>query len=322
MLDMNKRNARFLARMGARGVLGQAIKDYADDGHDFFAVSADLAHASGFDRIIREYPEKFVDVGIAEQNLLGVAAGLSASHVPVIATTWAMFASVRVADQVRNFMGYMKHNIKLVGMDSGFTQSRFSYSHSNPPDIAIMRAIPNIIILSPCDGVEIYKALECALAYEGPVYIRLTGGTFLPQIHEDLNFKYKIGKAITLRMGTDVAIISCGAMVKNSLEAAEILESQGISASVVDMHTIVPLDEQLLDMLQQYKLVVTVEDHLLHGGIGSAVAEYYARADKHVRQIMLGVDDFYPKPGRVTYTEEVCGLCPDQIAKQILNRLR
>lgn len=321
MLDMNKRNARFLARMGARGVLGQVIKDYADDGHDFFAVSADLAHASGFDRIIREYPEKFVDVGIAEQNLLGVAAGLSASHVPVIATTWAMFASARVADQVRNFMGYMRHNIKLVGMDSGFTQSRFSYSHSNPPDIAIMRAIPNIIVLSPCDGVEIYKALECALEYEGPVYIRLTGGTFLPQIHEHFNFKYEIGKAITLRPGADVVIISCGAMVKNSLEAAEILENQGVSASVVDMHTIVPLDEQLLDMLQQYKLVVTVEDHLLHGGIGSAVAEYYARDGKQVRQIMLGVDDFYPKPGRVIYTEEVCGLRPDQIVKQILNRL-
>lgn len=321
MLPFESKTIRFLARMGARGVLGQAVYDYITDGNDLFAVSADLAHASGFDRLIRDYPDKVVDVGIAEQNLIGVSAGLSRTGIPTIATSWAMFTSARVADQVRNFMGYMQSNVKLIGMDSGFVQSRFSYSHSNPPDIAIMRAIPGITIISPCDGVEIYRAIYAALDYKGPIYIRLTGPGMLPIVYKDFDNDFQIGKANVLREGDRVAIIACGNVVKNAIDAADMLDEKGISTKVVDMHTIEPLDKKILDSISNYQLIVTAEEHLLHGGLGSAIAEYYADKIMRPKHIMLGVDNNYPLPGRMKYVEEKTGLLPQQIADTVETNL-
>lgn len=319
MLSFESKTIRFLARMGARGVLGQAVYDYVSDGNDLFAVSADLTHASGFDRLIRDYPDKVVDVGIAEQNLIGISAGLSRSGIPTIATSWAMFTSARVADQVRNFMGYMQSNVKLIGMDSGFVQSRFSYSHSNPPDIAIMRAIPGITIISPCDGVEIYRTMYAALNHVGPVYIRLTGNGsgLLPIVYKNFENDFQIGKANIVREGTDVAIIACGNVVKNAVDASDLLKDKGIHVKVIDMHTIEPLDRDILDSLNNCKLIVTAEEHLLHGGLGSAVAEYYANATIRPKHIMLGVNNIYPVPGRMKYVEEMTGLLPQQIAEKI-----
>lgn len=321
MLPMDTKTVRFLARMGARGALGQAVFDYMKEGNEAFAVSADLLHASGFDRILKEFPEHVIDVGIAEQNLIGVSAGLSRSGIPVVATSWAMFTSARVADQVRNFMGYMQSNVKLIGMDSGFIQSRFSYSHSNPPDIAIMRAIPGIVILSPCDGVEIYKAIYAALEYKGPVYIRLTGSSLLPVIYKAPDFEYQIGKAISIREGKDVALIGSGNIVGNLLKASDFLKESGISAKVIDMHTIAPIDTEILDEVKDYKLVVTAEEHLLHGGLGSAVAEYYCGKKDRPVQLMLGIDNQYPVPGRTQYIEYSYGLRPEQISQHILEKL-
>ncbi|WP_285824210.1 transketolase family protein [Schaedlerella arabinosiphila] len=321
MLLMDKKVIRFLARMGARGSLGQALFDYAADDNDFFAVSADLAHASGYDRIIKNYPERFVDVGIAEQNLIGVSGGLAKSGIPVVATTWAMFASARVADQVRNFMGYMQLNIKLVGMDSGLIQSRFSYSHANPPDISIMRAIPGIVILSPCDGIEIYKAVYAAMKFKGPVYIRLTGGDLLPIIHKDSDFEFKIGKAITIKEGDDVVFISCGTILSNVLKAADMLENMNISVKVIDMHTISPLDIDILDEISNCKLLVTVEEHLLQGGLGSAIAEYYIQKKIRPQQLMLGVNNIYTQPGTINFVQEKMGLLPEQIVVAVKGKL-
>lgn len=322
MLNLDSKAIRFLARMGARGCLGQAVYDYARDGKDFFALSADLSHASGFDRLKCEFPEKFVNVGIAEQNLIGISAGLAYMGLPVIATTWAMFAVVRAADQVRNFMGFMQKNIKLVGMDSGFAQSRFGYSHSNPPDIAFMRCIPGVVILSPCDGIEIYKAIYAAMEFDGPVYIRLTGGQSLPMIHKNPEFEYKIGKAITLCDGTDVAIVATGNAVKNALAACKALNEHGISVKVIDMHTIHPLDTGILDTMKNMQLIVTVEEHLKNGGMGSAVAEYYSSYGIKARQIIMGVDDYYPNPGQMEYIEKNTGISAEQIVETILREIR
>lgn len=320
-MNLDTKSVRFLARMGARGTLGQAMYEFACEGNDFYAVSADLAHASGFDRLIKDFPDKVVDVGIAEQNLIGVSAGLASFGTPVVATTWSMFASARVADQVRNFMGYMQKNIKLIGMDSGFVQSRFSYSHSNPPDIAIMRAIPGIVILSPCDGVEIYKAMEAALRYNGPVFVRLTGMGLLPIVHENPDFLFEIGKSITLTEGDDIAIIATGNVVKSAVDAAKILQKENIPVRVIDMHTIEPLDEEILKELQTYKLVITAEEHLLHGGLGAAIAEFYAGKELHPKQISLGVNNCYPAPGSMNYTLRTVGLSAEQIAETIKNNI-
>lgn len=322
MLNLDSKNIRFLARMGSRGVLGQAVYDYACDGNDVLATTADLARASGFARFAEKFPDMLVNVGIAEQNLIGISAGLAYAGKPVVATTWAMFATARAADQVRNFMGYMQKNIKLVGMDSGLAISRFGYSHSNPADIAIMRAIPGITVLSPCDGLEIYKTIEAALKHDGPVYIRLTGSdtALLPMIYkEDIDFR--IGKANVVREGSDVAIIACGNVVKNAVDAALELEEAGISVKVVDMHTIEPLDKEALDAMANYDLIATVENHLLHGGLGSAVAEYYSDLSIRPRHIMFGIDNCFPAPGSMRYAEEQAGLASEQISARILREL-
>lgn len=322
MLEMNSKSVRFLSRMGSRGVLGQVVYDLAKDGRDFFAVAADMTYSSGFERLKSICPDMVVEVGIAEQNLVGVAAGLAKTGLPVFATTWGMFASVRVMDQVRNFMGFMQSNVKLIGMDSGFIQSWLCYSHANPPDIAIMRAIPGIKILCPCDGVETYKAIVAAFEYNGPVYIRLTGGQTLPIIYKNPDFNFEIGKAIKLRNGTDVALMATGNIVKNALDAADILETKGISVSVIDMHTIEPLDYDMLSRLSTYKLVITIEEHLLHGGLGSAVAEYYSDKKIRPRHIMLGIDNKYPSTGQIKYIEESNGLSAEKISERIMRELQ
>lgn len=321
MLNLDSKNIRFLARMGARGTLGQAVYDYLRDERELYVVTADLMHASGFDRIKKEFPESLVNVGIAEQNLIGVSAGLARYGTPVIATSWAMFTSARVADQVRNYMGYMQANVKLIGMDSGFIQSEFSYSHTNPPDIAIMRAIPGIKILSPCDGTEIYKAVVSAIEYKGPVYIRLTGDTLMPIIYKTADYSYEIGKANILRKGKDVAIIATGNIVKNALDAADVLKDD-IDCTVVDMHTIVPLDTALLQELTHYRLIVTMEEHLKAGGMGSAVAEYYAGQVVKPKHIILGVNNAYTPSGTTHYVQEQSGLLPQQIAEKIKEEFR
>jgi transketolase len=304
--------------MGSRGVLGQVIYDLACEGYDFYAVTADLSHASGFDRLEKSFPDKLVNVGIAEQNLIGVAAGLAASGTPVVATTWAMFASSRVADQVRNYMGYMQRNIKLIGMDSGFVQSRFSYSHTNPPDIAIMRTIPGITILSPCDGVEIYSAIYAALKIDGPVYIRLTGDTTLPIVHRENEFKYEIGKSIVLQEGKKIAILATGNVVRNAIEAAQILKEKKLDITVADVHTICPIDTKLLNELISYDLVVTVEEHMIQGGFGSSVAEFYAKQKKRPQVVLLGVDNQFTVSGSVQFEHNCFGLLPEQIADIIM----
>jgi transketolase len=317
VINLDSKSIRFLSRMGARGSFGQAIIDLADGGLDFFAVPADLARASGFDRLIARYPEKFVDVGIAEQNLVGVAAGLAKGGLPVFATSWAMFSSLRCADQVRNFLGFMQLNVKLVGMDSGMAQSRFGYSHTNPPDMALMRAIPGVAIVSPCDGLEIYKA-TCAIAEQvGPVYLRLTGDAMVPAVHRDPAIDFRIGKAILLAEGTEVAFVGCGCVLHEVMAAARALETRGVSCTVLDMHTIRPLDTQALDALLSQQVIVTVEEHGSIGGLGGAVAEHFAPKRIRPPHLLIGAEDRFPEAGRREYVMDRFGLTSEQISARV-----
>lgn len=317
MLEINSKTVRFLSRMGSRGVLGQFVYDYAKENKEIFVMSADLARASGFDRVKENYPDIVINTGIAEQNMVGMAAGLSATGIPVVATTWATFASARVADQVRNFMGFMKANIKLIGMDSGLAASRFGYTHTNPPDLAFMRAIPGIKVISPCDGLEIYKAMEAALEYKGPVYIRLTDKTPLPIIYKEPDFYYELGKAITVKEGKDIAVIACGTVIHNAVEAAALLGKKGVFPRIIDMHTLVPLDTTILEDLAEYELVVTVEDHLREGGLGTAVSEFFAQKKNHPRVLALGIEDGYIPAGRQCWAEKICGLDSISISQKV-----
>lgn len=321
MLALNKRNVKFLAHMGGRGTLGQTVYDMARDGYDFFAVSADLGITSGFARLIKEYPDRYVNVGIAEQNLISVAAGMASGNMPVIATSWAAYASYRCADQIRVFLGMMNSNVKIVGMGSGLTVSRLGGSHYGIGDLSLLRGIPGITIIEPCDGIEIYNAVFEVMKTDKPAYIRLTGGDRLPIINSASDYSFQIGRANLLMGGRDVLLIACGTILYECLKAEQILWSRGITTTILNMHTIKPLDRESIMEQLEHKLIVTVEEHNVMGGLGAAVAEALAGIERKPKHLLLGIDDFVPLSGDYDFLLESCGLAAAQIADKIVTEL-
>lgn len=314
-MEIKKSEIKRWAAMGSRAAFGAAILKLYEEESDFFVMSADLGSSSGLTRFYSKYPEAFVNVGIAEQNLIGVAAGLAKDGTSVFATSFAPFISMRASEQIRMNMGYMHLNIKAVGIGSGLAMNTLGASHFGLEDIAVMRTIPGMTILCPSDGLQIVKCVEAAKHYDGPVYMRLSGENVV--IYED-DFDYEIGRSIMLKKGKNVALIATGSIVSQTLKATDILEGKGISCTVIDMHTVKPLDEDILNSLIEYELIVTVEEHNILGGLGSAVAEYYACRRRRPRQLMLGVNDFYPHPGSYAYLLNECGLTPEKISERVM----
>lgn len=314
-MEIKKSEITRWAAVGARAAFGMAILKLYEEEPDFFVMSADLGSSSGLARFYSKYPDAFVNVGIAEQNLIGVAAGLAKDGTPVFATSFAPFISMRASEQIRMNMGYMSLNIKAVGLGSGLAMNTLGASHFGLEDIAVMRTIPGMTVLCPSDCLQIAKCVEASKRYDGPVYIRLSGGADI--IYEE-DFGYEIGRSITLKQGNDVAFVATGSIVSQTLKAAHLLEEKGIACKVIDMHTVKPLDKEALNSLAECKLVVTVEEHNILGGLGSAVAEYYACRRERPRQLMLGVNDFYPHPGSYEYLLNECGLTPEKISERVM----
>jgi transketolase len=302
--------------LGQRGVFGITLDNLAKENNKIFALSADLKNTSGLDRFAKNNPDRFINIGIAEQNLVGVAAGLSDSGLSVFATTFAQFASLRACEFVRHFMGYMKSPVKLVGFGAGFAMEFFGNTHYAVEDIAAIRAISNLTIISPADGLETLKAVTALVSYEKPVYLRLTGGANIPIIYKS-DYDFEIGKAVTLKTGKDVLIIACGTLVTNALEAAKVLSENEIDCTVLDMHTIKPLDEAAITANLDKKLIVTVEEHSIIGGLGSAVAEFISGLSNSPKLLRLGISEGYKKAGSYKYMLEQNGLLPAQIAESI-----
>jgi transketolase len=225
------------SRLGSRATYGQAILMLAEKLDNLMVLSADLGNSSGLDRFKATYPDKFLNIGIAEQNMIGVAAGLAKEGSVVFASSFAPFITMRAAEQVRMNMGYMDLNIKTVAIGSGVSMSFLGNSHFGLEDAAIMRSIPNMTVVSPADCAEIVKTVFAAAEYPHPMYIRLTGAVGFPVVYED-DYDFQIGKAVEIKAGTDVSIVATGSMVYESLEAAKILQEIGISVSVLNMHTI------------------------------------------------------------------------------------
>jgi len=316
MIEIKSSSTRMWSKIGSRGTFGAAILEMAKEHDDFYAISADLCTSSGLDRFREAYPERFINLGIAEQNMIGVAAGLAKDGTPVFVTSFAPFISMRASEQIRMNLGYMQLNVKTVGLGSGLIMAYLGNSHYGLEDVAIMRAIPNMTVVSPADCTAIVKAVEAVRAYNGPVYLRLTGGPNNPVVYKE-NFDFVIGKANVLAQGEDVAIIAAGTMVHQSLQAAEILKEQGITATVIDMHTIKPLDVEAINNVLKYKLLVTVEEHTVIGGLGSAIAEYIAPIKEKSAHLIIGINDCFPHTGEYNYLLEQCGLTAKRIADRI-----
>lgn len=311
--------ARTYSRLGQSGsIFGLKILELKEKGDDIYALSSDMSTVAGLNRFQQKYPNEFVNVGIAEQNLLGISAGVTSEGGIPIAVAQAAFLTMRSFEQMRQYMGYMELPIIAIGIGAGYALTFFGPTHYSIEDLAITRTIPNLYIISPSDAGQAVKAFEEAVKLKRPIYMRLSGGLNCPIIYKE-DFDYQIGKAIVLEEGQDIQLIATGLMVSSALKVAVKLKEQGYSVEVVDMHTIKPLD--LTQIKNGYKLIVTIEEHSIIGGLGGAVAEVMTGKGISTSLLRIGVNDKFIKPGDIEYMFDKSGLSVDKIFMSIQERL-
>ena len=305
------------SKLGHRSSFGESIVLLARERKDVVVVSADITPTARLVNFQKEFPDRFFNTGIAEQNMIGFTAGLAKGGLMPFAVTIAGFAPMRCAEQVRSMLGYMDLNARVVGIEAGCRFGPLGNTHFAMDDIAVMRVIPNFTVICPADPHEIYKTVFAVAEHKGPVHIRLTGAPGSPLLYPN-DFDFKIGKAIEYRPGKDVAIIATGSVLWEGIRTADILEKKGISVRVIDMHTVKPIDVNMLDsVFAENKLIVTVEEHSIIGGLGSAVAEYKAGFEKAPKQIMCGLGDSFRKIGNYEFQMKDNGLVAEDIAEKV-----
>ena len=320
MIEITKKNIRVWSMLGMRRILGPAMKDIIEQDRKVLFATADTGRYYAYDDLLRTYPENVVDVGIAEQNLIGASAGLQNEGFNVYAVTYATFLTSRALDQIRVNLGYMGLGVKLIGEAGGMCDGNFSATHMALEDISNTRNIPNMRVITPADGMELVKTLIALKDAAYPAYVRMTGRFPIPVIYRE-DYDFEIGKAVTLREGKDVVILSNGTLLGDVLKTAEKLAEKGVDCKVINLHTVKPLDEETLRAVAGYRLVVTAEEHLLYGGLGSAVAEFYAQEPVRPRMLMLSVGTQYPKAQEYDDLLKTCGLTAPQMAESILAKL-
>ncbi len=319
-MEISDKEFKQWSRIGSRAAFGIAALELGATVDDLIILSGDTSTSAGLERFKKTYPEKFQDIGIAEQNMMGIAAGLASEGETVYTATFAPFQTMRCCEQIKVNLGYMNHKVCFVGLASGLVLGNLGYTHCCIEDLAVMRSIPNITVISPADCGETVKAALAAAEYESSVYIRLTGEAKNPAVYKT-DYDFEIGKAITLREGEDITIIAGGTMVYKSLEAAEILSESGLSVAVVNMHTVKPLDTAVIDIAcETTKLVVTIEEHSVIGGLGSAVAEHKSTLVNAPPQFTIGIPDTYSKAGEYADLLQTYGLTSKQIAENIASQ--
>lgn len=318
---INRKLARGLSRIGIRATYGQSLHNLAIDDDLIIAMSADLGRSSGLNQFRLKLPKQFVNVGIAEQNMIGVAAGMASQGFKVFASSFAPFISMRASEQVRMNLGYMELPVKLVALGSGVAMGFLGNSHYGLEDVAVMRSIPGMTVVSPADCIELQKLLSSAAAYDKPIYIRLTGSINAPIVY-DSDYYFAIGEADILSEG-EVVIVANGSGVSMGLEVAKRLgDEQNIKCGVVNMHTVKPLDVGCLEKIfKSSQLVVSIEEHSLIGGLGSAISEVYIDAGWQTKFARIGIPDFYVPTGEYGYALDQCGLTAEKIFNQIFDIL-
>ncbi len=295
-----------------RDAYGSALKKLKDN-EQVVVLEADLGHATRSLSFKEVCPERFFNMGIAEANMIGTAAGLATCGKIPFASTFAMFATGRAYDQVRNSVAYPKLNVKIVGTHAGISVGSDGGTHQCIEDISLMRGIPGMTVIQPADDVEAEAAVLAAAGHDGPVYLRL-GRSPSPTIHP-VDYQFKIGKGEVLKEGKDVTIIATGLMVVKALEAAKILEQENIHAKVINMSTIKPLDSDLITQAaEDTQRIVTVEEHSVIGGLGNAVSEVLVK-NHSVRVRMIGVEDCFGQSGTDKELFENYGLTVENIVK-------
>lgn len=309
-----------MEKQATRDAYGKALVELGKEHQDVVVLDADLSKSTKTADFAKAFPERFINAGIAEQNMIGMAAGLAASGKVVFASSFAMFAVGRAFEQVRNSLAYARLNVKVCATHAGITVGEDGGSHQSVEDIALMRSVPGMNVIVPADGPSARKALLALYETPGPAYLRL-GRASVPSLYDDA-MDFAIGKAIELRAGKDACLIACGIMVAKCLEAAEILSQEGIDLSVVDMHTIKPLDQDMIiRKARETGAVLTAEEHSVLGGLGSAVCEVVSEHCP-VPVYRLGLNDQFGQSGNPDELMEYYGLTVDTIIGKVRQLLK
>ena len=308
-------------KKATREGFGAALAELGEK-YDFLVLDADLAAATKTGMFKKKFPERFIDCGIAEGNMIGVAAGLAAAGKKVFCASFAMFSAGRAFEQVRNSIGYPHLNVNIVGTHASITVGEDGATHQCSEDLALMRTIPGMTVICPADVTEAYAAIEAVINYEGPCYLRF-GRYAVPNLTPELisDYKFEIGKGVVYREGSDVTIVANGYMVHLAMEAADMLAERGISAEVINIHTIKPLDTELvIRSARKTGAVVTAEEHNIIGGLGAAVCECVCE-ENPVPVIRVGVRDSFGRSGQVPELLEIYGLTSENIMNSALRAI-
>ena len=303
-------------KIATRAAYGQTLVELAEQEPNLVVLDADLSGSTMTKDFSLAYPDRFFNMGIAEANMIGTAAGLAACGKKPLTNSFAMFAAGRVWEQIRNSVAYTGLNVKVIGSHGGLSVGEDGATHQCIEDMAIMRAIPDMMVLCPCDGNEMRLAVRALLQYNGPAYMRL-GRLAVDTVTDTVEgYSFELGKGAVLKKGSDVTIVAVGMMVQMALKAAELLEAEGIHAQVIDMHTIKPLDEALLlQAAKETGAIVTTEEHTVLGGLGGVVAEFIA-SEYPVPVIRHGVEDVFGRSGKAEEVLKAYNLTPEAIAEK------
>jgi transketolase len=312
---------KLLSTIGPRATFGTYLNDVIKNKSDLIVMSSDTSTSAGLDKFKRVNPNNYVEIGIAEQNLIGVAAGLASQGMDVITTTFSPFQTLRCCEQIKVNLGYMKEKVIMVGLASGISLGSLGFTHCSIEDIGVLRSIPNITILSPADCYEVTKCIDAAINHNQSVYIRLTGESNCPIVYEE-DYNFEIGKCIELKKGDDISLVATGSMVKTALEVSNELEKINISASVINVHTIKPIDESfLIEKIKKKNMVATLEEHNKYGGLGSAISEIITSNSLNKKQLFFGINDTYKNAGGYEYLKKEYNLLGADIFKTIKKEL-
>ena len=319
MIDQKK--IKTYSLIGARATFGMYALDLIKENPNLLILSGDVSTSAGLDRFRKQYPNNYYEIGIAEQNLIGIAAGLASENFDVITTTFAPFQTLRCCEQIKVNLSYMKQKVVMIGLASGLVQGPLGYTHCSIEDLSIIRSLPNLNLISPADSLETIKAIDAALKSDLSTYIRITGSTNNPIIY-DKDYEFNLGESVTLKKGKDVALIATGTMVSETLKAYDELKEKNIDASVINIHTIKPIDRaKIIEIAKNHKLILTIEEHSIIGGLSSAVSEIISSDNFNCKQLSIGIKDIYDKGGSYEFLKTKHGLSSNNIISKVIENL-
>lgn len=317
-LKFDEPTIRAWSKLGPRATYGVAMLDLVATNPRVIVLSADLGNSSGLDRLRKQFPDSYIDAGIAEQNMVGVAAGLAKEGFTAFVSSFAPFVSMRACEQLRMNLGYMELDVKAVAIGSGLSMNFLGNSHFGLEDVSIVRSIPNIQIVSPSDCQEVVRAVQAISKSKVPTYLRLTGIPSMPIVN-DVNYTFTLGKFIEYSQGSDVTIIATGSMVSVAIQVAELLRKKGVDVGVVNCHTIRPIDEDyLIRVCSRTQYLITIEEHFVNGGLGTAILESLNEKKISKPTLRIGIPNRFSKTGSYQYMMDLLELGQTMILEKIL----